>query len=127
MSPENSFHANVERAEGWWIIQLEEEPGLLTQTRRLDQVQDAVRDALTLFPELTEHPESSVVEVVLMGDYEVLQEHQRAQAAAKAAQRRANETAAATSRALHESGLSYRDVGHLMGITHGRAQQLASQ
>lgn len=44
----NTFTALTERSEGWWSVQLKEDPGLLTQTRRLDQIADMVRDALEL-------------------------------------------------------------------------------
>ncbi len=40
--------ARVARSEGWWAISVEEIPGLFTQTRRLDQVADMVRDAASL-------------------------------------------------------------------------------
>lgn len=40
--------ARVARSEGWRAISVEEIPGLFTQTRRLDQVADMVRDAASL-------------------------------------------------------------------------------
>lgn len=59
----NTFTALTERSEGWWSVQLKEDPGLLTQTRRLDQIADMVRDALELFPELTDDPENAIVNI----------------------------------------------------------------
>lgn len=122
----NLFHARVEREEGWWIIQLREDPALLSQARRLDQVVDVVRDALELFPELTDAPHLAEVDVEVVVDFAALEELKEAQRSAKEAQAKANSLAAETSAQLHAAGLSYRDVGYLMGITHGRAQQLAT-
>nr|WP_252860255.1 transcriptional regulator [Corynebacterium ulcerans] len=59
----NTFTALTERSEGWWLVQLKEDPGLLTQTRRLDQIPDMVRDALELFPELTDDPYKDIVNI----------------------------------------------------------------
>lgn len=50
---ENTYTAITEQGDDWWVIQLEEYPEIITQTRRLDQIPDMVRDALTLFPEIT--------------------------------------------------------------------------
>ena len=36
------------RSGGWWAVEVPEIPGLFTQARRLDQVEDMVRDAATV-------------------------------------------------------------------------------
>lgn len=68
---DNAFTALAERGDGWWVVQLEEEPGLLTQARRLDRIPDMVRDALKLFPELTDNPETATITVKVRGEESV--------------------------------------------------------
>ena len=63
----NSFTARATRDEGWWTVTVNEVPGLFTQTRRLDQIPDMVRDALTLFPDTTENANGAEVTVVPEG------------------------------------------------------------
>lgn len=58
------------REDGWQVAQLREEPGLLTQTRRLDQIPDTVRDALTFFPELASSPETATILVEVTDENE---------------------------------------------------------
>lgn len=57
--------ARAERSGQWWIVAVDEVDGLFTQTRRLDEIPDMVRDALTLCPEITSTPEDVEVEVVV--------------------------------------------------------------
>ncbi|MGP5578242.1 hypothetical protein [Corynebacterium flavescens] len=66
----NSFTARVERGEKWWVAQLEEDPGVIIQARRLDQIQDEVRDALALFPELSGSPETATIHLEIVGEAE---------------------------------------------------------
>ena len=40
--------AIAQRSGDWWAIEVPEIPGLFTQTRRLDQTDDMVRDAAKL-------------------------------------------------------------------------------
>ncbi|OJH90521.1 hypothetical protein BKD80_09070 [Corynebacterium diphtheriae] len=66
----NTFTACVERGENWWVAQLVEDPGVIVQARRLDQIQEEIRDALALFPELTDSPETASVHLDLVGEME---------------------------------------------------------
>ena len=64
---DNTFTARASRDEGWWTVTVDEVPGLFTQTRRLDQIPGMVRDALTLFPDITEAAMGAEVTVVPQG------------------------------------------------------------
>lgn len=66
----NTFTTCVERGENWWVAQLVEDPGVIVQARRLDQIQEEIRDALALFPELTDSPETASVHLDLVGEIE---------------------------------------------------------
>ena len=59
-----SYTARASREEGWWTVEVDGVPGLFTQAKRLDQIPNMVRDALTLFPEVEDDPASAAVTVV---------------------------------------------------------------
>lgn len=63
-----TYTAKATRDEGWWTVEVEEVPGLFTQTKRLDQIPDMVRDALTLFPEVEDDPATAKIVVVPQGE-----------------------------------------------------------
>ena len=64
------FTATVERDSGWWVGQLDQDPGVIVQARRLDQIEDEFKDALSLFPELTDSAESAHIELAIGGETE---------------------------------------------------------
>lgn len=124
----NTFTARVERGTGWWVIQLLEEPGLVTQTRRLDQVEAAVRDALSLFPELTDDPSNAKIELVIPGSCEA----RATRARQRLEELRREESSqldhiAALAQQLADSGYSYRDIAFLLGISFGRVSQILKE
>lgn len=59
-----SYTARASREEGWWTVEVDGVPGLFTQSKRLDQIPNMVRDALALFPEVEDDPASAGVTVV---------------------------------------------------------------
>ncbi|WP_246846927.1 hypothetical protein [Corynebacterium sp. sy039] len=59
----NTFHVTATLNENWWSLRVKEEPGIITQARRLDEIPDVIKDALTLFPELTDDPQNAVIHV----------------------------------------------------------------
>ncbi|WP_368266840.1 transcriptional regulator [Corynebacterium ulcerans] len=125
----NTFTALTERGEGWWVIQLKEDPGLLTQTRRLDQIADMVRDALELFPELTDDLYKDIVNIEFReGESiaDIANQAVQANQAAKQAQEEASQLMRQAAAELSKKGLSYRDIGTLLGVSFQRAQKLAT-
>lgn len=122
----STYTAEATRGEGWWVVQLREEPGLLTQTRRLDQIPDMVRDALELFPELESDPASAIIDVVVTGDLEAQAAYAREKTnAALKAREEANAAMRAAVKSLSERGLSLTDIGSMLGVSYQRAQQLS--
>lgn len=119
------FTADVERNDGWWIVQLREERGLITQVRRLEQVQPAVRDALSLFPELTDDAQNAIVNINVVGAAEIrAREVKEALERAREEERRCAEEVKQHARTLAETGYSYRDIAQLLGISYGRVGQM---
>lgn len=122
----STYTAEAIRDEGWWVVQLKEDPGVLTQARRLDQIPDQIRDALALFPELEQHPNDASIVVKVIDDNEVKASYAREKSAAAAqAREEATRVMRDTVHDLSENGLSL-DIGALLGVSYQRAQQLAS-
>lgn len=44
--------AITQRSGDWWAIEVPEVPGLFTQSERLDQVEEMVRDAVSLMKDI---------------------------------------------------------------------------
>lgn len=114
----------AERGTNWWVLE-STEAGSVSQCKRLNQAADEMREAIAHQLDIPE--DSFVIDVV-----PILPDTYRAEAEAADQSRRvaqdANTAAAAHSRAaaraLADAGLSVRDIGTVMGISHQRAAQL---
>ncbi len=116
----------AERADGWWAIRVPDVRGAHSQARRLEQVPEIARDAI-----------AAVLDVDA-GSFELRLEPQLglaaatslasladARRAAEEAQTRLRQVAADAAAELLASGLSMRDAGELLGISHQRVAQIA--
>ena len=122
----NAFTARATRDEGWWTVTVDEVPGLFTQTRRLDQIPGMVRDALTLFQDITEDAKGAEVTVVPEGPAaEAAHEAAELRERAREAQSQATASMQAAARELSAGGLTFRDIGSLLGVSYQQAQKLA--
>lgn len=43
------YRVNVERAGSWWAISVPDLPGVFSQARRRDEVEDMARDVIALY------------------------------------------------------------------------------
>ncbi|RRQ14097.1 transcriptional regulator [Corynebacterium bovis] len=121
-----TYTAEAARDNGWWVVQLREDPGVLTQARRLDQIPEMVRDALVLFPDLEPDPGQATIVVEVTDDNEA--KAALARDKTKAAQTMRDEATQLMRQTVHElseGGLSLMDIGTLLGVSYARAQQLA--
>lgn len=109
-------------SDGWWVASVPAVPGCHTQGRTLSQARKRIREALDLFDvpssvELVDDVELGKLAIVFRTAVE-----RRTEAEALAV-----EVAEATRKAalkLSSAGLSRRDVGELLGVSHQRVQQL---
>lgn len=115
--------ARAQRCNGWWAIEVPEIPGLFTQTRRLDQIQDMVKDAAST---LGMNVENVTVEPILgEEDARLVREMLEAKSEASQAQRRASQLSSKTARLLKNQGLTVRDIASIMGVTPQRVSAIA--
>src|SRR5665811_202591 len=122
----NGYRVDVVRSGAWWAITVPELEGVFSQTKRLDQVEDAAREAISLMLEIEEDDVGSLDVVVTPppGVADLLQAVETSVAAADEAARAAADTRREAVELLRAEGLPLRDVGALIGVSHQRVSQI---
>lgn len=120
--------AKVTRSGDWWAIEVPEVPGVFTQAKRLDQVEDMVRDAVALMTDA--RPPEITVELIPVLPRDIEGDLRTARDLANQAAVLQAQASAATRRVVVElrenEGLSVRDVGRLLKLSPQRVSQLAA-
>ena len=121
-----TFTVTAERGRGpWWVTECAE-VGAVSQVRRIDQAADDIREAIAYLSGLPEDSfDVEVTPVLPDAFWEALRAAQGQRDVAAAANRASAELNQRAARVLRDEGLTLRDVGHLMGVSHQRAAQLA--
>lgn len=110
--------------DGWWVLVCDD-PGAVSQCRRLDQVEDEMREALAYLAKIPEDEVRMNVVPILPKEY--MQEVNTIRATRQEEQlihARSKEQTTRGVKHLAALGLRTRDIGSLLGITHQRASQL---
>lgn len=127
MTSHSVWVVNVERDGKFWLIRV---PGLAggTQARTLSEVDEMSRDFIA---GMTDEPELSFeiqVDIQLPSEVvEHLAASERLREEAAAARSQSAEEARMAARLLKNSGLTVREIGRALKISHQRAQQLVSR
>jgi len=122
------YTVRVRRSGAWWAIKVPEIRGVHSQARRLDTVEYMTRDAIALWFEVPEDSFDLEVHVELPPTVrEVVDAVDAARERSSAAQREESEALRAAADAMLGSGLTMRDAGRLLGVSHQRIAQLATR
>lgn len=109
-----------------WVLECAE-VGAVSQTRRLDQAADEMREAIAYQAGLPENEVEINVVPILPDGYET---HRMRAEQARIVEANARQEAAREARqaaqVLKEQGLPLRDIGTIMGISYQRAAQLVA-
>jgi hypothetical protein len=122
-----TYTVTCERAGDWWMLQSTPEPDhhLVTQVRRLSQAAGMARDAIALLLDVPSDSFDVEVDVRLPSSMRQLLDRaielrQEAAQASEAAAQAMTEAA----RALLRGGLTMREAGQVLGLSHQRVLQL---
>ena len=123
----NNYTAVFERdEEGFWLVELIEEPRVHTYGRTLAKARDHIRDATALWFEVAPDAVTFVEDIRLpMPVRATVERARKERAKAQAVQESAARATRKAARALVEEGrLSVRDAADVLGLSHQRVQQL---
>jgi predicted RNase H-like HicB family nuclease len=128
MKAKKRYVVDYERDErGLWVAAVRGVPGCHTQGRTIQQGQERIREALSLFIGDTAENVELVRRVKLAAGLQ-----RRVQRATRAKERARQETANAQEalreavRGLIDNGFSYADAGELLGVTRQWAHEILS-
>ena len=127
MAAMNTYKAVFERDEGGaWLARIPSIRGCHTYGRTLEQARARLREALGLW---IAKPEQAVLdeEIRLPADLRVaIRRSRRTRQRAESEREHAQDETRAAAKALLGEGVSLRDAGELLGLSHQRVQQLVT-
>ena len=121
-----TYNATVYRELRWWVIDVPELV-VATQVRHLADAEWMVRDCIAVT--LDCEPDAFDVEITVTLPDEVSSDLESVialQAKAAAIQTEAAATRRRAARRLADAGITVRDIGAVLGVSHQRAHQLIS-
>ena len=127
MAEVKTYTALCEPGERWWAIAI---PGVrfgYTQARRLGDVEHVARDLLSLMFDVPEDSFRVVVKPQLPPEFDAAVDRARkARVRAERAQHEAAEASTVAITKLLALGLSMREAGQILGLSHQRVAQIAA-
>ena len=122
-----TYTAVCEPGERWWAIRVPGVRGVYSQARRLDRVEYMARDAIALMLEVPEDSFRVVVKPDLGSELDAAVDRARkARVRAERAQHEAAEASTVAITKLLALGLSMREAGQILGLSHQRVAQIAA-
>ena len=108
-----------------WVLQCVEHPGAISEVARLDQAEEAMREAISFVADVDPATvEVDVRPVIPESVREHMSAAERLREEAADVNRQAAFEARAAARELSALGLTVRDAGTVLGVSHQRAHQL---
>ena len=125
-APAKAYRVEVVRSGEWWAITVPALVGVFSQAKRLDQVEDRAREAISLMLDVDEDDVGDLDVVVTPPARvaDLLETLEESVAAADEATRSAVAVRREIAELLRAEGLPMRDVGELIGVSHQRVSQL---
>lgn len=123
------YTVEVVRSGGWWAVTVPALPGVFTQARRLDQVENMAIGAIAMFlgVDPVEVGEVTVRVTPPASAARLIDEMERAGGVARSAAAAASAARRQAARMLRDEGLPIRDVGTLLGVSHQRVSQILDE
>lgn len=120
----STYTAVAERDSGWWIVTVPE-LDVVTQARRIDQIEHMARDLIAVWLEVEPDSFDVTIDVRIPDEWrEQVKAVRRAREVAQRAEADAAAEARTVARRLKASGLPVRDVGAVLGVSPQRVSQL---
>lgn len=123
-----TYTVTAERGTGnVWALECAD-VGAVSQTKRLDQAADEMREAIAYQAGISPEDMEIRVEVILPTDIAELKlqaDQQRAEA--EAAQQASQASSRNLASAMKAIGFTVRDMGHILGVSYQRAAKLAAR
>jgi predicted RNase H-like HicB family nuclease len=113
------------RTGEWWALEVSEVPGATSRARRLDQAEGAAREAIAVLLDVPADSFGVEIEPELEGPSgELLHVARLARERAELAQEEARATTIAAAQTFARQGMTVRDIGRLIGVSHQQAAKL---
>jgi len=122
-----TYTAVCDRAGDWWVIQVDPAPRkhVVTQARRLGQIDRTARDAVALLLQVAPDSFDLVVDIRLPGSVrQLIDRATELRKEAALASEAAAQAMTDAARALLGGGLTMREAGQVLGLSHQRVLQL---
>jgi predicted RNase H-like HicB family nuclease len=120
-----TYTVRARRVGAWWALDVPDAPGVHTQVKRLDQAESMARDAIGVVLDISPATfEVVVLPMIPEPMREIVEEATAARSTAAQAQETAARLTRQAARQLVEEGLTVRDAGVLLGVSHQRIAQL---
>jgi predicted RNase H-like HicB family nuclease len=131
MDQVKTYTVLAERDEaGWWAVRVPELPGVFSQARRLDHVEEYAREAIDLAVSVGHAPKGDFalqIEARVPELDDDLATVRAVRADAERLQAEAAERTRVIARQLADKGLTVRDIGATLGVSYQRAAQLVGK
>jgi predicted RNase H-like HicB family nuclease len=124
-----SYTVTYQRDESnWWVARIKSIPGCHTQGRTIDQARRRIREALGLFiddSDAVELKDDVILPKTAKRLLEQVKENRKR--AEKESTQLQQSTAEAARMLTQEIGISMRDTGELLGLSHQRIHQILQE
>ena len=125
VAPLKRYTVRARRFGNWWALDVEGVHGAHTQVRRIDQAEEMAREAIAGVLDIAPTAFEVVVAPEVPADARTaVTQATRARLEAAQAQEAAAQLTRDAARRLVETGLTVRDAGVLLGVSHQRIAQL---